>query len=135
LRSASDAMRLVKQAQSVRGGLPKAVMFLSRAVKKTRLKEEAIALLNENPAGTLLKSIIHEPENPVISDELNTPIKKTSKLMDKLQAESKEATKRFTVDLKESTHRKLSILAAKTGRTKADIVRLLLDETLEDTEE
>lgn len=76
-----------------------------------------------------------EPENPVISDELNTPIKKTSKLMDKLQAESKEATKRFTVDLKSSTHRKLSILAAKTGRTKADIVRLLLDEALEDTEE
>jgi chromosome partitioning protein len=33
LRSANDAMRLVKQAQSVRGGLPKAVMFLSRAVK------------------------------------------------------------------------------------------------------
>ncbi len=43
LRSASDAMRLVKQAQSVRGGLPKAVMFLSRAVKGTKLKDEAIA--------------------------------------------------------------------------------------------
>lgn len=66
LRSASDAMRLVKQAQSVRGGLPKAVMFLSRAVKKTRLKEEAIALLNENPAGSLLKSIIHQRQ--VIAD-------------------------------------------------------------------
>ncbi len=76
-----------------------------------------------------------EPDHPVISDEPTTPIKKTSKLMDKLQAESKEATKRFTVDLKESTHRKLSILAAKTGRSKADIVRLLLDEALEDTEE
>jgi chromosome partitioning protein len=35
LRSASDAMRLVKQAQSVRGGLPKAVIFLSRAVNQT----------------------------------------------------------------------------------------------------
>jgi len=66
LRSASDAMRLVKQAQSVRGGLPKAVMFLSRAVKKTRLKQEAIALLNQNPAGTLLKSIIHQRQ--VIAD-------------------------------------------------------------------
>jgi len=76
-----------------------------------------------------------EPNNPVISDETNTPIKKTSKLMDKLQAESKEATKRFTVDLKSSTHRKLSMLAAKTGRTKADIVRLLLDEALEEIEE
>ncbi|HEY9768533.1 MAG TPA: AAA family ATPase [Coleofasciculaceae cyanobacterium] len=46
LRSASDAMRLVKQAQSVRGGLPKAVMFLSRAVKGTKLKDQAIALLS-----------------------------------------------------------------------------------------
>lgn len=76
-----------------------------------------------------------EPDNAVISDETNIPIKKTSKLMDKLQAESKEATKRLTVDLKSSTHRKLSMLAAKTGRTKADIVRLLLDEALEDIEE
>jgi len=76
-----------------------------------------------------------EPDNPVISDQPDIPIKKTSKLMDKLQAESKEATKRLTVDLKASTHRKLSMLAAQTGRTKADIVRLLLDEALEDTEE
>ncbi len=37
--------------------------------------------------------------------------------MDKLQVQPKEATKRFTVDLPESMHRKLSILAAKTGRT------------------
>ena len=53
-------------------------------------------------------------------------------LMDKLQVQPKEATKRFTVDLPSSMHRKLSILAAKTGRTKADIVRVLLDEALSD---
>ncbi|MFB6277821.1 MAG: hypothetical protein ABEI32_16930 [Halothece sp.] len=76
-----------------------------------------------------------EPDKPVMSDQLDIPIKKTSKLMDQLQAESKEATKRLTVDLKASTHRKLSMLAAKTGRTKADIVRLLLDDALEDIEE
>ena len=92
-----------------------------------------------------------EPDNPVIevrpergfpahqqahlSDEPDTPIKKQSKLMDKLQAESKEATKRFTVDLPESTHRKLSILAAKTGRTKADIVRVLINDALDDIPE
>ncbi len=56
-------------------------------------------------------------------------------LMDKLQVKPKEATKRFTVDLAESMHRKLSILAAKTGRSKADIVRMLLDETLKDVED
>lgn len=66
LRSASDAMRLVKQAQSVRGGLPKAVMFLSRAVKGTRLKEEAITLLRQNSGGILLNSIIHQKQ--VVAD-------------------------------------------------------------------
>jgi chromosome partitioning protein len=62
LRSASDAMRLVKQAQSVRGGLPVAAMFLSRAVKGTRLKDEAIALLQQNPEAQLLKSVIHQKQ-------------------------------------------------------------------------
>ena len=62
LRSASDAMRLVKQAQSVRGGLPKAVMFLSRAVKGTKLKDEAIALLSKNPGAMLLDTVIHQKQ-------------------------------------------------------------------------
>ncbi len=52
----------------------------------------------------------------------------------KLQVKPKEVTKRFTVDLPETMHRKLSILSAKTGRTKADIVRMLLDEALVDEE-
>ena len=60
LRSASDAMRLVKQAQSVRGGQPITVLFLSRAVKGTKLKEEAIALLSKNANAALLKNIIHQ---------------------------------------------------------------------------
>jgi chromosome partitioning protein len=62
LRSASDAMRLVKQAQSVRGGLPKAIMFLSRAVKGTKLKDEAIALLSKNPEAILLDTVIHQKQ-------------------------------------------------------------------------
>lgn len=36
---------------------------------------------------------------------------------------------------KRAVHRKLSILAAKTGRSKADIVRMLLDDALEDVNE
>ncbi len=55
-------MRLVKQAQSVRGGLPKAVMFLSRAVKGTKLKDEAIALLSKNPGAMLLDTVIHQKQ-------------------------------------------------------------------------
>ncbi len=61
--------------------------------------------------------------------------KKELSLMDKLQLEAKEPTKRFTIDLRESVHRKLSILAAKTGRSKADIIRMVLDDVLQDVEE
>ena len=47
--------------------------------------------------------------------------------MSKLQAPDKEATVRFTVDMSETLHHKLSMLAAKTGRKKvnqsADVVR------------
>ncbi len=92
-----------------------------------------------------------EPENNLIEEEIEQPSapqkevesipvtttkqKKESSLMDKLQVQPKEATKRFTVDLPESMHRKLSILSAKTGRTKADIVRLLLDDALKDVDD
>lgn len=54
--------------------------------------------------------------------------------MSQLQIPPKEQSVRFTVDLLESQHRKLSILAAKTGRRKAEIVRLLLDEALKDVD-
>ena len=62
LRSASDTVRLVKQAQSVRNGSPQAVLFLSRAVKGTNLKKEAIALLGQNQSATLLKTVIHQKQ-------------------------------------------------------------------------
>jgi predicted DNA-binding protein len=47
----------------------------------------------------------------------------------------KEATIRLTVDLPESMHRKLSLLSARSGRKKAEIVRMLLDEALQEVEE
>jgi chromosome partitioning protein len=62
LRSASDAVRLIKQAQSVRGESPAAALFLSRAVKGTKLKDEAIALLSKTPEVTLLKTVIHQKQ-------------------------------------------------------------------------
>lgn len=88
---------------------------ISEAEEVTAIEsEETIAPMSEKPA-----------ENK--SKELS--------LMEKLQVEAKEGTKRFTIDLRESVHRKLSILSAKTGRTKADIVRLLLDDALKDIDE
>ena len=55
--------------------------------------------------------------------------------IDSIPVVTKEATVRFTVDLPESMHRELSILAAKQGMSKADIVRILLDKALVGVEE
>jgi chromosome partitioning protein len=75
LRSASDAIRLIQQAQSVRGGPPQAALFLSRAIRGTKLKQEALELLNKlqtprstpTPEGscqkTLLKTVIHQRQS------------------------------------------------------------------------
>lgn len=62
LQSAADAVRLIRQAQSVRGGPPKAAVFLSRAVKGTKLKDEAIAVLSLIPNIKILKTAIHQKQ-------------------------------------------------------------------------
>ena len=52
---------------SVRQGPPEAVMFLSRAVKGTKLKTEAMELLGKlAPTIKVLKSVIHQKQ--VIAD-------------------------------------------------------------------
>lgn len=61
LRSASDAVRLIRQAQSVRNGPPQAAVFLSRAVKGTRLLDEARALLSKTEV-PILKTVIHQKQ-------------------------------------------------------------------------
>lgn len=53
-------------------------------------------------------------------------------IMAELASPEKEATVRLTVDLAKSLHTKLSIAAAKTGRSKAEIVRYLIEEALGD---
>lgn len=65
LRSASDAVRLIKQAQSVRKGEPLAALFVSRAVKGTKLLDEAISILKETDV-PVLKTVIHQKQ--VIAD-------------------------------------------------------------------
>jgi chromosome partitioning protein len=47
VQSAADAVKIIKQAMEVRLGPPQAVMFLSRAVKRTKLKTEAMELLGK----------------------------------------------------------------------------------------
>lgn len=103
--------------------------------KKRKSLDDALAsdfVYGENKA-------IEESENKKQSPKPKTEVELVSPpvaeqkeltLMDKLQAKPKEATKRFTVDLEESLHKDLSILAAETGRTKADIVRILLKDAV-----
>ena len=75
------------------------------------------------------------PPHPEVSVPDPVPIQsKEPSLMSKLQAPDKEATVRFTVDMSESLHRKLSMLAAKTGRKKVDIVRMLLEDGLKEVD-
>lgn len=70
------------------------------------------------------------------SNEIKTVQSTKPSLMSQLKNESpKEATIRLTVDLPESMHQKLSMLAARTRRKKVEIVRFLLDEALKDVEQ
>lgn len=59
LRSASDAIQLIEQAQAVRQGLPKSAIFLSRAVRGTRLKDEALEQLSKMTV-PVLDTVLHQ---------------------------------------------------------------------------
>lgn len=92
----------------------------------------------DRPANNQEQPASETPPPPVeqpIAEVPTLPKPTESTLATMFQTSAKEATIRFTVDLPESMHRKLSILAAKTGKKKAEIVRMLLDETLKDVEE
>jgi hypothetical protein len=87
----------------------------------------------EIPPTPLIPSVLlptTKPPKPEASAPESVRQSKEPSLMSKLQAPDKEATVRFTVDMSESLHRKLSVLAAKTGRKKVDIVRMLLEDGL-----
>ncbi|MCU0569423.1 MAG: AAA family ATPase [Oculatellaceae cyanobacterium Prado106] len=65
LRSAADTVRLINQAQSVRKGAPEAAVFISRAVKGTKLLDEAEQLLSQTKV-PILKSKIYQRQ--IIAD-------------------------------------------------------------------
>jgi hypothetical protein len=80
-----------------------------------------------SPAATPTASLTPEtasptiPPQPEVSAPDPVPIQsKEPSMMSKLQALDKKATVRFTVDMSETLHRKLSMLTAKTGRKKVD---------------
>lgn len=75
-----------------------------------------------------------EQPSPGTSESVTEKAPNSSTLIDRFTTPPKEATVRFTVDLPASMHRKLSILAARTGKKKAEIVRVLLFEALKDVD-
>jgi hypothetical protein len=79
-------------------------------------------------------SIAHTVEETIVDLPSSESDVKTN-FITSFSVPNTEATTRFTVDLPLSMHRKLSILAARTGRKKAEIVRMLLDEALSDVED
>lgn len=98
----------------------------SASLKSVETATESRVPSLQRTADSLTPTDLPHPSNSQQSERTTTK----SSLMNKLQVEPKEATTRFTVDLPNSMHRKLSILAAKTGRKKAEIVRMLLAEAL-----
>ncbi len=66
LASASDTVRLVRQAKAIRGELPKAALFLNKAIKGTKLKDEAFSVLQQVKDVELLETIVHQRQ--VITD-------------------------------------------------------------------
>jgi hypothetical protein len=78
-----------------------------------------VALAATPPPFALLPTA--KPTQPLAFAPEPLPIQsKEPTLTSKLRAPGKEATVRFTVDMSETLHRKLSVLGAKTGRKKVD---------------
>ncbi len=60
LHSSTSVVRLLRQAKSFRGEELRGVAFISRAIPRTRLKDEAREVLAQIEDINLLKSIIHQ---------------------------------------------------------------------------
>jgi len=69
------------------------------------------------------------------SKRTSIPKPKSNAMSRILETEEKEATVRLTVDMPKSMHQKLTMLSARSGKKKAEIVRLLLDEALADVDD
>jgi hypothetical protein len=83
----------------------------------------------ENALENAEESIESQPTKPTQKQEKESLI---SRLM---EAPEKEATVRVTVDLPKSMHQKLSLLSARSGKKKAEIIRMLLTDILDDINE
>lgn len=60
LHSSNSVVRLINQARGFRGSNLKAATFISCAIPRTKLKEEAAEALSKIPGVVLLRTIIHQ---------------------------------------------------------------------------
>ena len=79
----------------------------------------------------IVKAVATEETSVPVSPQPQPPNSLMSRLMQ--NTPEKEPTVRLTVDLPQSTHKKLSILCANTGMKKVEVVRMLLNDALKDT--
>ena len=80
----------------------------------------------------IVKTVATEETSAPVSSPPQPPTSLMSRLMQ--NTPEKEPTVRLTVDLPQSMHKKLSILCANTGMKKVEVVRMLLDDALKDTD-
>jgi chromosome partitioning protein len=90
LASAADTVRLIKQARAIRKGEPQAAIFLNRAIKGTRLKQEAFSVLKGVPEIDVLTEVIHQRQ--IIADAFG----QSATVFDLTGDAAKEAQKEYS---------------------------------------
>lgn len=98
LASASDTVRLIKQARAIRKGEPQAAIFLNRAIKGTRLKQEAFTVLKAVPDLNVLGEVIHQRQ--IIADAFGQGATVFDLTGDAAQAAQAEYSRLFKTILK-----------------------------------
>lgn len=98
LASAADTVRLIKQARAIRKGAPQAAIFLNRAIKGTRLKQEAFTVLKAVPDLNVLSEVIHQRQ--IIADAFGQGATVFDLTGDAAQAAQAEYSRLFKTILK-----------------------------------
>jgi hypothetical protein len=128
-----------KKRKPLDDALAREFVYGESALRESLPNQEIVDLDTQNQTQpTLEQEPVPQSKLPVSPiPPVSTPQPAKFNLMSQLQQTNhpKEPTIRLTVDLPESMHRKLSVLAAKTSKKKVEIIRFLLDEALKDVEE
>jgi hypothetical protein len=124
-----------KPRKSLDDALANEFVFGSTPPETEQPQVDNVAETISAPTTDSLSGVSLPEASAIIPTITPTPQPKSSIMSQLQQVPPKEATVRLTVDLTESMHRKLSMMAARTGRKKAEIVRFLLDEALQEVDE